>query len=298
MIQKLQAPVLVILMMQNTIVDAAQTHYAESVAMTAHAEDGMTTFDVRIARFPEQNQASLWLYIYVDGGQYSLVDNAVALTHQAVTPVQRDDVTFAVRGSSSAELTGTARYSRNMRGVLRAEGFTHAAAHPEPGGGTVPVAIDASFAAQHEPINVRAGRIEVMGRIEATITIADDVYTAALPGKWHEQTGIRPDFAPAFTYLFLQGENLGLMATKHARGAWGYVYRNGLGVTRDDAVAAVWYRRAAERGQPEAQYELALMYELGLGVPQDPAEASLWYGLSAAQACPTELSAGGRLGDR
>lgn len=78
----------------------------------------------------------------------------------------------------------------------------------------------------------------------------------------------------------------------------GYVYRNGLGVARDDATAAQWYRRAAERGQPEAQYELALMYELGLGVPQDPGEAALWYALSAAQACPTELSAGGRLGDR
>lgn len=78
----------------------------------------------------------------------------------------------------------------------------------------------------------------------------------------------------------------------------GYVHRNGLGVARDDVVAARWYRKAAEMGQPEAQYELALMYELGLGVPQDPGEATLWYGLSSSQACPSELSAGGRLGDR
>lgn len=78
----------------------------------------------------------------------------------------------------------------------------------------------------------------------------------------------------------------------------GYIHRNGLGVARDDATAAHWYRKAAEMGQPEAQYELALMYELGLGVPQDPGEATLWYGLSSGQACPSELSAGGRLGDR
>jgi hypothetical protein len=78
----------------------------------------------------------------------------------------------------------------------------------------------------------------------------------------------------------------------------GYVYRRGLGVTPDDAIAARWYRLAAELGQPEAQYELALMYELGLGVPQDPNEAAHWYGLSSGQACPAELTAGGRLGDR
>jgi TPR repeat protein len=78
----------------------------------------------------------------------------------------------------------------------------------------------------------------------------------------------------------------------------GYVYRRGLGVARDDEQALTWYRRAAERGQPEAQYELALMYELGLGVAPDPNEAAVWYGLSTAQACPAELRAGGRLGDR
>jgi TPR repeat protein len=103
------------------------------------------------------------------------------------------------------------------------------------------------------------------------------------------------------------GDRAAAMATWHtlaARGDaeaslfLGYVYRNGLGVKRDAARAAEWYRRAARLGQPEAQYELALMYELGIGVTQDPAEAALWYGLSSAQACPSELTAGGRLGDR
>lgn len=78
----------------------------------------------------------------------------------------------------------------------------------------------------------------------------------------------------------------------------GYVYRNGIGAGRDDGQAADWYRYAAERGFAEAQYELGLMYELGLGVPQDSDEAAHWYGLSAAQACPGELRAGGRLGER
>lgn len=78
----------------------------------------------------------------------------------------------------------------------------------------------------------------------------------------------------------------------------GYIYRNGLGVARDDGLAAEWYRRAARLGQPEAQYELALMYELGVGVARDADEAAVWYGLATSEACPAELSAGGRLGDR
>jgi hypothetical protein len=78
----------------------------------------------------------------------------------------------------------------------------------------------------------------------------------------------------------------------------GYLNRNGLGMPRDLARAAQWYRQAAEQGRPEAQYELALMYELGLGVEKDVDEAARWYGLSAGQACPAELTAGGRLGDR
>jgi len=78
----------------------------------------------------------------------------------------------------------------------------------------------------------------------------------------------------------------------------GYIHRNGVSVPRNEALALHWYRRAAEMGQAEAQYELGLMYELGIGVAPDPGEAAMWYGLSSAQACPGQLSAGGRLGDR
>ena len=77
-----------------------------------------------------------------------------------------------------------------------------------------------------------------------------------------------------------------------------YVYRNSPRVACAAARAAEWYRRAARLGQQEAQYELALMYELGIGVARDSADAAMWCGLSSAQACPSELAAGGLLGDR
>lgn len=78
----------------------------------------------------------------------------------------------------------------------------------------------------------------------------------------------------------------------------GFAYRFGIGVERDDRVAAQWYRLAANQGHPEAQYQLGLMYDLGLGVPRDADEAEYWYGLAVDQGfCPGELPAGGELGD-
>ena len=201
--------------------------YAESVAMTGYAMDASTTFDVRIARFPESGRGSLWFYLYFGGVQYALVDDSVTLTSDGVTVVASADASFAVAGTSTASLTGTDRHRSGMQGRLQARGHLHRRAHPDPGQGEVLVQIEAAFEAGHEPIRVRPGRIEVMGRVAGVARIESEVHDFDLPGKWHEQTGERPAFAPAFTYLFVQGMEAGLMVTRHARGAWGYVFRQG-----------------------------------------------------------------------
>ncbi len=54
-------------------------------------------------------------------------------------------------------------------------------------------------------------------------------------------------------------------------------------VGHDYAAAAPWFRRAAEQGDAEAQYSLAVLYTNGLGVPRDVASALAWYRRSAAQ---------------
>ena len=43
----------------------------------------------------------------------------------------------------------------------------------------------------------------------------------------------------------------------------GVLYENGRGVIKNPAVAAKWYRKAAEQGHAEAQYNLGRMYEKG-----------------------------------
>ncbi len=59
--------------------------------------------------------------------------------------------------------------------------------------------------------------------------------------------------------------------------ALGNLYLNGDGVIRNTALAAGWFRRAAENGHAEAAYNLGNAYRLGLGTPEDLDVAIEWY---------------------
>jgi TPR repeat protein len=54
----------------------------------------------------------------------------------------------------------------------------------------------------------------------------------------------------------------------------------GIGVAEDPAVAALWYRKAADRGSSDATYNLGSMgsmHEAGRGVPRDLGKARELY---------------------
>jgi TPR repeat protein len=42
-----------------------------------------------------------------------------------------------------------------------------------------------------------------------------------------------------------------------------------------------WYRKAADQGYVDAQFDLGFMYKNGLGVPQDYVQAHMWFSLAA-----------------
>ncbi|MCC7131063.1 MAG: sel1 repeat family protein, partial [Gemmatimonadales bacterium] len=50
--------------------------------------------------------------------------------------------------------------------------------------------------------------------------------------------------------------------------------------------AAFWYRRAAERGSRDAQYNLGEMYNRGRGVQKSEDEAAAWFSKAAEQNHP------------
>jgi TPR repeat protein len=65
------------------------------------------------------------------------------------------------------------------------------------------------------------------------------------------------------------------------------------GLPRDDAVAAQWVEKAAQKGHPEAQNNMGYLYSVGFGVPKDGEKAMSWWHRSAeAQFTPAQLNLG------
>ncbi len=60
------------------------------------------------------------------------------------------------------------------------------------------------------------------------------------------------------------------------------MYENGQGVPQDDKQAVAWYRKAADQGVIDAQFNLGIMYVYGNGEGvQDYVQAHMWWNLAA-----------------
>jgi localization factor PodJL len=61
----------------------------------------------------------------------------------------------------------------------------------------------------------------------------------------------------------------------------GYVYQNGVGVTADQDAALRWYEAAADQGNTKAMYNLGVGYAQGWTGARDAPEASRWFARAA-----------------
>jgi len=68
-----------------------------------------------------------------------------------------------------------------------------------------------------------------------------------------------------------------------AEAALGHAYRDGKGLPQNRALAAKWFRRAADQGDADAEDSLGIMYGVGEGVERDKEEAVRWYHKAAKQ---------------
>jgi TPR repeat protein len=91
--------------------------------------------------------------------------------------------------------------------------------------------------------------------------------------------GLKQDYAVAAEW-YRKAANQGLDV---AQFKLGWMYESGHGVPQDYAEAGSWYRKAADQGLAEAQRYLGDMYEKGRGTPQDYAEAAKWWRKAADQ---------------
>jgi TPR repeat protein len=63
----------------------------------------------------------------------------------------------------------------------------------------------------------------------------------------------------------------------------GNLYHRGLGIGKNIAKAAKWYKRAAHQGDSDAQFMLGLMYLRGDDVDLNRREATTWLRRAASQ---------------
>jgi hypothetical protein len=213
-------------------------HYAESAALVGWSADGSEEVSVRLARSPARGVGTLWLSIFEGAWSYSVALDPVTLgDERGRTAVEDGDATFAVGGPASptsgqapagkARFACRARHSAAMACTIEAEAVAHRTPHPPLGAGTFPVRLEATFIASHLGVSARPGRLEVFGRVDATIETPQGVRRLAVPGKWHEQTGERPRFAGAFTYFSVTGRGGSLLALNVAGGTAGFALLDG-----------------------------------------------------------------------
>jgi hypothetical protein len=84
--------------------------------------------------------------------------------------------------------------------------------------------------------------------------------------------GVTQDYSQAYLWFRKAAEQ----GNADAEYCLGVLYDNGEGVPEDSVQAATWLRKAAEQGNADAQVALGFAYKTGHGVPQDEAQAAIW----------------------
>lgn len=216
--------ILLLTLSEATMALELPAHYAESVMIHSLSEDGGEDVSLRLARFPDKGVAHVWLHVANEKGAWSLVDESFELTHVDATAVRDDAVEFSAgRGTQWLRFESAGRNSGRLEGRVTGELLVASTRHPREERGTVALAIDIDFAARSAGYRSPTNRWEITGRLAGTLDMAGNAFEFDHHyGKWHEQTGPRARFAPAFTYLNVQNEQLALLAIGYADGAAGY----------------------------------------------------------------------------
>ena len=95
------------------------------------------------------------------------------------------------------------------------------------------------------------------------------VCATALPARADYMAGLVAFDDGNYEQALKEWRPLALQGDDRAQLKLGLMYIDGLGVTKDNQIAAQYFNKAVVRGNPEAIRYLSIMYELGVGVDRD-----------------------------
>lgn len=100
-----------------------------------------------------------------------------------------------------------------------------------------------------------------------------------------EGKGVARDYAQAAVWYRKAADKGDISGEVHLAG----LYRDGgKNFQRDMAQAGQWYRKAADQGDVSSEGTMGTLYSMGQGVPQNYAEAYYWLDLAAAVKGPKQ----------
>jgi uncharacterized protein len=122
---------------------------------------------------------------------------------------------------------------------------------------------------------------KIVRALVVTLGLTGVMNIAAPPANASQREHI---FVPAIYGSAAHVTRLAEKGNMNAQAQLAWMYATGRGVPQDFYKAAKWYYAAAMQGHGRAQFELGLLYNKGQGVPCDYMLSYMWLNLSASQA--------------
>ena len=257
----------------NANVNSRTTYSDGSTANSTATVNGEQTTTVVVPTETTISSHRLLSYMYtyrVNGDQLELIGS--------------DSVVFSrVAASGSGDNAAGTELGAGIGNLIRASGDRHR------GDKLYEEALNA-IRADAQDNGGQAGRTRFRVNHASVPTIAQGApaVLAPIPATSTPSAPASPAQTSANIVATPSGQDIATLAEQAATGdakaqyRLGALYASGYGLPKDDAQAAIWYRKAADQGNADAQFALGMNYDTGEGAPLDYAEAYFWLDLAAA----------------
>lgn len=160
--------------------------WSESVYADCVSEGGLSSFIIRLGRYPEQDTSWLWAHCFLSGKVYAFNDHYLPCP-EGSTLVEDEDATYFLAGEPSVLFERRGHRDRPAGAGVRCRVTVHQEPHAPYGNGSIPLSIEAGLQALHQPWRPNKYRGEWVGEIKGKIEIAGSVSEIHGLGQWHEQ---------------------------------------------------------------------------------------------------------------